>query len=216
MISACTPHVPTSTALVETLNRPPPVVAEDQAFRLPDSKPSAKITGTDVAVGVLVGGGVFVGVAVGMAVAVGVFVGGSGVAVAVGVFVGVEVDVGVGVSVGTAVGVLVGVEVGVGVSVGNGVGVGVAVGVEVSLATDVAVGVKLGVAVALFGSELYAASTSMRPAPNVLSAPAAPRSMAVEARAARCCATVRFGKALSSSASAPETCGAASDVPETQ
>jgi len=133
-MTACIPHVPTSAACVDTLNRPLPVEAEDQALRLPDSKPSAKIASV-VAVGVFVavgGTGVFVGVNVGVFVAVGgtgVFVGvvvalegGRGVAVSAGV----AVTEGVGVAVRVAVGVRVVVAVGVCVTVGGDVGVLVA------------------------------------------------------------------------------------------
>ena len=37
VMTACIPNVPTSAALVVTLKRPPPVEADDQALRLPDS-----------------------------------------------------------------------------------------------------------------------------------------------------------------------------------
>ncbi len=69
--------MPTSAAVVLALRLPASVLlADDQAERLPDSKPSAKIKS---------GNGVFVTVEVN---------------VAVGVKVGVEVDVKVGVRVG--------------------------------------------------------------------------------------------------------------------
>ena len=94
MMKACMPREPTSAACAETLNRPPPVAADDQALRLPDSKPSAKMAsfvGVAVRVGVGLGG-------TGVGVRVGVGLGGTGVGVGVGeagtlVGVGVEVDV---------------------------------------------------------------------------------------------------------------------------
>jgi hypothetical protein len=86
------PWAPTSAAAVFTLKLPPSVLADDQAERLPVSKPSAKIRS---------GNGVFVTVGVN-----------------VGVIVDVNNEVGVGVSVGIAVAVGVGVRVGVGVSIG--------------------------------------------------------------------------------------------------
>jgi hypothetical protein len=96
--------VPTKAAAVLALRSPPSPLFEDQAERLPVSKPSAKIRSVVNAVEV--------GVAV--AVAVGVWVG-VGEGPAVDVFVGVKVIVGVPVFV--AVGVMVGVFVGV--AVGN-------------------------------------------------------------------------------------------------
>ena len=74
--------LPFNFAVVVTLRSPLSVVEDDQADRLPDSKPSAKIgsggggivaVGVDVNVGVKVGVGVFVDVRVG--VQVGVVVG---------------------------------------------------------------------------------------------------------------------------------------------
>ena len=54
----------------------------------------------------------------------------------------------------------------------------------------------------------------MRPAPYTESAPADPRSTAVEASADRSDATPSPGNALSRRAAAPETLGAAKEVPE--
>ena len=163
--------------------------------------------------------GVEVNVFVGVAVFVNVLVGGMGVFVkvfvAVAVFVNVFVAVAVYVGVLVAVNVLVGgtgVFEAIGVNVlvsGTGVRVGVvAVGVFVAvLVTGV------GVAVAGLDRRLNAASRSRRPYPYELSGPASPRSTAELTRAASCSAADRFGKAESSNASPPATCGAASDVP---
>ena len=173
LISACKPHVPIKAALVVTLKRPPPVVVADHIFRLPDSKPSAKIPsegiGVGVEVGVDVGAGTPVLVGVGVAVGVDVRV---GVEVGVDVPVGVEVAVGVDVQVGADVVVAVGVAVGVEVLVDVGVEVGVAVGVDVGRLPP--------------ASKLYAANTSIRPAPKALSTPAVPRSSAELIKADRC------------------------------
>ena len=99
------------------------------------------MTGSRVAVGVVVLVGVAVGVSVGIKVAVG-----ASVAVAVGVQVGITVgvSVAVGVTVGVAVGVGVGVSVGMDVLVGVCVAVGV--GVQVGVAVGVQVGITVGVA----------------------------------------------------------------------
>ena len=103
----------------------------------------------------------------------------------------------------------------VGVVVGNGVGVFVEVAVGVALGKDVDASVAVGVEVgmATLAIMLYAASTSTRPVPNVLSGPIEPRSTAEPVNALRRSATLKFGNALSSKAMAPETCGAANDVP---
>src|SRR6266508_1267789 len=86
-ISACNPLLPTKAAAPVTLRSPASVTLDDQAERLPDSKPSAKIRSDSVLVWV----GVFVGVAVGPP--------GVGVLEGVGVLIGVGVMVGVGVGV---------------------------------------------------------------------------------------------------------------------
>ena len=116
-----------------------------------------------------------------------------------GVAVLVEVGDGVGVLVGE--GVIVGDDVAVKVGEGVGVLVGRGVGVTVEVGT------------APLAIKLYAAKTSMRPVPNVLSGPAVPRSRAEAVIAFRRSATVKVGNALRSNAIAPETCGAANDVP---
>ena len=85
LITACIPYVPTEAAIVLTLKSPLSMALGDQADRLPDSNPSAKIrSGSGV--------GVFVAVGVGVKVLVGV-------AVLVAVGVGVEVLVAVAVGV---------------------------------------------------------------------------------------------------------------------
>jgi hypothetical protein len=74
-IPACIPYVCTSAAAVFTFKAPLLVTLDDQADKLPDSNPSAKIrSGSDVGVGVgvSVGSGVLVGVEVGVSVGVGV------------------------------------------------------------------------------------------------------------------------------------------------
>ena len=119
--------------------------------------------------------------------------------VCVGVLAGVFVGKGVLVGVFVAVGVFVGVLVGKGVLTGVFVAVGVEVGVDVA---EIPVNI------------VYAANTLSLPAPKLLSAPVVPRSVAVVVSAASCCATVRLGKALNSNANAPETWGAAKEVPE--
>ena len=130
-MTTCMPFELTSAAEVLTLKSPPPMLAEDQAKKLPLSKPSAKITSETAGVGE------------GVKVAVGVSVG-PGVSVFVGVLLGVEVAVIVAVSVG------VGEEPGVGVSVGVKVKVGVPVSVGVAVLVAVFVGVKVDVVVAVF------------------------------------------------------------------
>jgi hypothetical protein len=183
LITACMPHAPLNAEFIDALKRPLPVVADDQAPKPPDSKLSEKIAsdGMDVDVGgsdVLVAVGVKVG---GGGVGVLVAAGGSGVLVAVDVAVGgSDVLVAVGVAVGGS-GVLVavggrGVLVAVGVAVG-GNGVLVTVGVEVG-GSGVLVATGVGVGKFPLRMALYAAITSMRPAPKVLSAPAVPRSRA--------------------------------------
>src|SRR6266545_1346457 len=89
-MTACSPRLPTSAAAGLTLRSPALVLLDDQADRLPDSKPSAKIRSAEFGVGVFVavGVGVFVPPAVGVGVRVGV---------------GVFAAVGVGVRVGVAV-----------------------------------------------------------------------------------------------------------------
>jgi hypothetical protein len=90
--------LPTKAEAVLTLKSPLSVLLADQAERLPDSKPSAKIKsggvdvgeGTKVAVDVKVGLGVLVGVKVAVGMIVGVKV---GVDVNAGVLVGVKVGV---------------------------------------------------------------------------------------------------------------------------
>src|SRR5687767_16033333 len=76
-IVACMPRLPTSAAALVTLRSPRSIMLEDQAEKLPDSKPSAKIKSEGDGVGVRVGegpgAGVFVldGVLVRVKVAVG-------------------------------------------------------------------------------------------------------------------------------------------------
>src|SRR5688572_30342190 len=76
-IVACMPWLPTSAAAPVTLRSPRSIVLDDQAEKLPDSKPSAKIRSEENGVGVRVGEGpgpgVFVlgGVLVRVKVAVG-------------------------------------------------------------------------------------------------------------------------------------------------
>src|SRR6266545_709220 len=101
-MTACSPRLPTSAAAGLTLRSPALVLLDDQADRLPDSKPSAKIRSAEFGVGVFVAVGV--GVFVPPAVGVGVLVG-------VGVFAPPAVRVGVGVLVAVGVGVRVGVAV---------------------------------------------------------------------------------------------------------
>ena len=93
-ITACTPLTPTNADDAVTLRSPLSVLLDDQAEKLPDSNPSAKIRSdcTCVGEGVKVASGVLD--AVELAVTVGVSV---GVNVIVGVFVGTGVDVFVGV-----------------------------------------------------------------------------------------------------------------------
>ena len=95
MILTCIPLESTSAADAVTLKSPAPVLADDQAEKLPLSKPSAKIRSEafGVLVGVLVG--VLEGPFVGVRVTVGVEV-----RVAVGPGVDVRVAVGVRVTVG--------------------------------------------------------------------------------------------------------------------
>lgn len=63
LMTALSPWLPTSAAEGLTFKSPPSVAADDQAERVPDSKPSAKSTSVEVvAVGVLVNVGVAVGV----------------------------------------------------------------------------------------------------------------------------------------------------------
>ena len=64
------------------------------------------------------------------------------------------------------------------------------------------------------GSTSRRVPTSRRPWPKLLSGPAAPRSRAVRSSSASCWSAESPGRALSSSARAPATCGAAREVPE--
>ena len=84
-MTACNPWLPTRADEALALKSPPSLIFEVQAERLPDSKPSAKITSDTL--DVFVGVGVFEGV--------GVFVG-VGEEPVVAVFVGVLEGVGVG------------------------------------------------------------------------------------------------------------------------
>src|SRR4030095_7883215 len=83
LMIACMPREPTSAAAAVTLKSPEPVLADDQAEKLPLSKPSAKIRSEAL--------GVFVGVLVGVR---------EGPTVGVRVTVGVAVRVAVGPDVG--------------------------------------------------------------------------------------------------------------------
>ena len=67
LMSAWSPTLPTNFAVVLALRLPPSVTLDDQADRLPDSKPFAKIgSGTAVFVAVCVREGVAVTVLVGV------------------------------------------------------------------------------------------------------------------------------------------------------
>ena len=87
------------------------------------------------------------------------------------------------------------------------------IGVFVAAGEGVMVGVGGGVGAPPPVSKLYAARALIRPAPNTLSGPAAPKSVALAVSAVSSCAAVKFGLALSNRAIAPVTWGAENEVP---
>ena len=174
LILASMPNPPLCAAEGKMFSRLAVPLIEFHEVRLPDSKP---LTKTDSPTGSAVGVAVEVALAVAVAVLVGVAIGVAGK----GVFVAVGVDMTIVVGIAVTVGVMVGVLAGVIVRSGVGVSVGI-----------------------MPASELYAASTSILPAPKTLSAPSSPRSIAFSRKASSCCITVKLGKALSKSAKEPE------------